>query len=62
MFIYNFRHTTAWGLILGLLTFISSRVWFISFIPTWWNETWNSVIIALVAIATIDKIISGKIY
>ncbi|CAD5122461.1 DgyrCDS10884 [Dimorphilus gyrociliatus] len=54
------RHTTAWGLILGLLTFVSVRVWFLSFVPTWWNDTWNSITVAFGIIATIDKIASGE--
>ena len=45
---------------LGLLSFISSRVWFTSFVPAWWDSWSNAVVIALSAVATVDKIFSGK--
>ena len=55
-----FRTLTYWGLILGLIAFIGSRIWYTSFVPAWWDNTSNSVIIALGVIATLDKIASGE--
>jgi endonuclease/exonuclease/phosphatase family metal-dependent hydrolase len=59
---HNQRSLTLWGLVLGLLAFVSSRIWFTSFVPAWWDNTSNSVVITLSAIATIDKIMSGDDY
>ncbi|XP_062598080.1 PGAP2-interacting protein-like [Saccostrea cucullata] len=53
------RSSTFWGLFLGLLSLITSRIFFASFIPTWWSNTTNSAIIAIAVISTIDQIISG---
>ena len=54
------RSVSFWGTMLGLIAFVSSRIWFVSFVPTWWSDTTNSAVIAIGAIATLDKIISGK--
>lgn len=54
------RSSTFWGLFLGLLSLVTSRVWFVSFMPTWWSNQTNSAIIALAAIATVDQILSGS--
>ena len=51
---------SCWGLLLGLMAFVSSRIWFTSFVPAYSTYTWNSAVIAIGAAATIDKIISGK--
>ncbi|KAI0216360.1 PGAP2-interacting protein [Lamellibrachia satsuma] len=53
------RTLSCWGLLLGLFAFICSRVWFVTFVPTWWDVRTNSVVIALGAIATVDKILAG---
>ncbi|KAK7498732.1 hypothetical protein BaRGS_00010109 [Batillaria attramentaria] len=53
------RCQTYWSLSLGLFAFITSRIWFVSFVPTWWNDQTNSVIIALGFIAALDQIVSG---
>lgn len=53
------RYLTGSGLVLGLFAFISSRVWFTSFVPAWWTASSNSIVIAISAAATVDKIFSG---
>lgn len=58
--LFCFRTLSCWGLLLGLFAFICSRVWFVSFVPTWWDMKTNSVIIALGVIATVDKILAGE--
>ena len=40
---------------------VSSRIWFVSFVPTWWSTTTNSAVIAIGAIAVIDQLIAGRI-
>ncbi|PVD34675.1 hypothetical protein C0Q70_05952 [Pomacea canaliculata] len=52
------RCNTFWSLILGLFAFLSSRVWFVSFVPVWWNDKANSFVIALGFIVTIDHILN----
>ncbi len=47
-------------MMLGLMTFLSARIWLVSFVPTWWTDYTNSIVIAIGAVATIDKILSGK--
>lgn len=54
------RSLTCWGFVLGLLSFISSRIWFTSFVPAWWDNGSNTVVIAVSAVATVDKIFSGE--
>jgi len=54
------RSLTCWGIVLGLLGFISSRIWFTSFVPAWWDSWSNTVVIAVSAVATVDKIFSGE--
>lgn len=51
------RTITLWGHILGLYAFIVSRIWFVTFVPVWWTPFTNSTVIAIAAIATIDRII-----
>ncbi|KAL5013068.1 hypothetical protein ScPMuIL_011619 [Solemya velum] len=53
------RTTSFWGLMLGLMAFISSRIWFTSFVPTWWTNQSNSVVLGLGAITLVDHFISG---
>jgi len=53
------RSLSCWGFVLGLLGFISSRIWFTSFVPAWWSNWSNTVVIAISAVATVDKIFSG---
>ncbi|XP_076071290.1 PGAP2-interacting protein-like [Mytilus galloprovincialis] len=54
------RCHTFWGIILGFLSFVSCRVWFVSFVPTWWSNQTNSIVIGIGAIAVLDHIISGS--
>ena len=54
-----YRSSTFWGLFLGLLSLVASRVWFVSFMPAWWSNQTNSAVIALATIATMDQILSG---
>lgn len=54
------RCRSAWGLVLGLLTFVTSRIWFTSFVPAWWTSYSNVIVITITAIAVIDKLLSGE--
>lgn len=54
------RSLTCWGLVLGLLSFVSSRIWFTSFVPAWWDSWSNTVVIAVSAIAAVDKMFSAE--
>lgn len=54
------RTNTFWGLVLGLMLFVSARVWYVSFVPTWWSNTSNSVVITIATVAVIDQCVSGK--
>ncbi|KAL3880057.1 hypothetical protein ACJMK2_032328 [Sinanodonta woodiana] len=54
------RCSTFWGLMLGLLAFVASRVWFTSLVPTWWDQKSNSVVIAFGIIAVIDTVVTGS--
>jgi len=54
------RSLTCWGIVLGLISFISNRIWFTSFVPAWWDTWSNSAVIAVSAVATVDKIFSGE--
>ncbi|KAH9513982.1 Protein cwh43 [Bulinus truncatus] len=49
------RYRTYWGLILGLNIFLASRVWFVTFVPTWWDDQSNSIVIALGVISVISS-------
>ncbi|CAG5122553.1 unnamed protein product, partial [Candidula unifasciata] len=40
------RYRSYWGLILGLHAFLAGRVWYMTFVPTWWDDVSNSVVIA----------------
>lgn len=53
------RATTCWGLLLGFIAFVTSRIWFVSFVPTWWSSQSNTFIVTLCLIAVIDQYISG---
>ncbi|XP_060085911.1 PGAP2-interacting protein-like [Ylistrum balloti] len=53
------RTNTFWGLMLGLMLFVTSRIWYVSFIPTWWNDITNSAVIAIATVAVIDQVVSG---
>ncbi|GFN75081.1 pgap2-interacting protein [Plakobranchus ocellatus] len=44
------RYRTFWGLILGLHLFLACRVWFVTFVPTWWDKESNSIIVATGAV------------
>ncbi|XP_052795697.1 PGAP2-interacting protein-like [Mya arenaria] len=52
------RTSTCWGLLLGFLAFVASRVWFVTFVPTWWSNTTNSAVISVGAIAVVDQFAS----
>ena len=54
-----FRNISCWGLLLGFIAFVSSRIWYISFVPAYSSHVTNSVVIAIGAAATLDKILSG---
>ena len=43
------------------MAFVSSRIWLTSFVPTWWSNQTNSVVIAIGLIAAVDSIVSGKL-
>jgi hypothetical protein len=45
---------------LGLFTFLASRVWFVSFVPTWWTNDTNSIVIGLGVVASLDHTLSGN--
>lgn len=53
------RALSIWGLVLGLFAFLAGRIWFTTFVPAWWTSGSNSVVIAVSAVAVIDKIVSG---
>ncbi|XP_074650238.1 PGAP2-interacting protein-like [Tubulanus polymorphus] len=53
------RTTSLWSLMLGFIGVLVGRIWYTTFIPTWWNNHSNSVVLTLSLIATLDKIISG---
>ncbi|XP_076447003.1 PGAP2-interacting protein-like [Babylonia areolata] len=53
------RCQTYWSLMLGLFSFLASRVWFVSFVPTWWTSETNSVVITLGIVANLDHIFAG---
>ncbi|XP_064608784.1 PGAP2-interacting protein-like [Liolophura sinensis] len=57
---HSVRYKSFWGLILGLQVFICSRIWFTSFVPTWWSVPANSAVIAIGAVATFSKILSDR--
>jgi len=54
------RLMARWGLILGYFAYLSGRIWFVSFIPTWMDNYTNSIVIAIGALATFGKIFSGE--
>ncbi|XP_052283467.1 PGAP2-interacting protein-like [Dreissena polymorpha] len=54
------RAGTCWGMLLGFLAFVSSRIWFVTFVPTWWCNTSNSAVIAVGIIAVIDQFLEGS--
>ncbi|XP_013421096.1 PGAP2-interacting protein isoform X1 [Lingula anatina] len=53
------RYLTFWGLMVGFFAVLAGRIWFTSFIPTWWDNPTNSAVLAVGLIATVDKIMSG---
>ncbi|XP_014771651.1 PGAP2-interacting protein isoform X1 [Octopus bimaculoides] len=55
---YKIRFLTLWGLLLGFLLFLVSRIWFLSFVPAWWTQTTNTIIISIALGVNIDHIIS----
>ena len=59
---FSHRTVTFWGIVLGWFAFLGARIWFVSFVPTWWTNQTNSVVLAVGAVATLDKIVSGIIF
>ncbi|XP_060567906.1 PGAP2-interacting protein-like [Ruditapes philippinarum] len=53
------RASTCWGLLLGFIGFVVSRVWFTTFVPAWWSDMSNTVVVTIGAIAVIDQFLSG---
>ncbi|GFR60702.1 PGAP2-interacting protein-like [Elysia marginata] len=51
------RYRTFWGLILGLHAFLAGRVWFVTFVPTWWDKESNTVVIAAGAVAALGYVL-----
>ncbi|KAK0043047.1 PGAP2-interacting protein [Biomphalaria pfeifferi] len=49
------RYRTYWSLILGLNVFLASRVWYLTFVPTWWDNMTNSIVIAFGVISVISS-------
>ncbi|KAI8761535.1 PGAP2-interacting protein, partial [Biomphalaria glabrata] len=49
------RYRTYWSLILGLNAFLASRVWYLTFVPTWWDNMTNSIVIAFGVISVISS-------
>ncbi|CAL1541206.1 unnamed protein product [Lymnaea stagnalis] len=50
------RYRTYWGLVLGLHSFLASRVWFVTFAPAWWDNYTNSFVIACGVISALGYI------
>ncbi|KAK6188594.1 hypothetical protein SNE40_004739 [Patella caerulea] len=48
------------SLIFGLFALLSSRIWCLTFIPTWWSNNANSIVIALGVIVSLDLFISHE--
>ncbi|XP_033632255.1 PGAP2-interacting protein-like [Asterias rubens] len=49
------RSASFWGLMVGFIALLTSRIWYVSINPTWSDPTSNSVIIALGVLATLDR-------
>ncbi|ESP05150.1 hypothetical protein LOTGIDRAFT_208084 [Lottia gigantea] len=49
------------SLIFGYFALLSGRIWFTTFIPTWWSDMTNSVVIALGVAATLDYLFNSDV-
>ncbi|GAB1602369.1 PGAP2-interacting protein-like [Argonauta hians] len=54
------RYLTLWGLLLGFLLFLVSRIWYLSFVPAWWDPNSNTVVFSVVLVVSLDHIISSS--
>ena len=57
-FLYD-RYRTFWGLILGLHAFLAGRVWYVTFVPTWWDKESNTIMTAAGAVAALGYVLEG---
>ncbi|KAL4230433.1 Protein cwh43 [Mactra antiquata] len=53
------RTSTCWGLLIGFIGFVTSRIWFTTFVPTWWSNHTNTGVITIGALAVVDQFLSG---
>ncbi|XP_019628263.1 PREDICTED: PGAP2-interacting protein-like [Branchiostoma belcheri] len=52
----NFQRTVSfWGLMLGFFALLAGRVWYTSLSPAWADITTNSVVLAVGAVAIVDR-------
>ncbi|KAK3732782.1 hypothetical protein RRG08_041092 [Elysia crispata] len=51
------RYRTFWGLILGLHAFLAGRVWYVTFVPTWWDKESNTIMTAAGAVAALGYVL-----
>ncbi|RUS85556.1 hypothetical protein EGW08_006699, partial [Elysia chlorotica] len=54
------RYRTFWGLILGLHAFLAGRVWYGTFVPTWWDKETNTVVIAAGAVSVLGYLLEEE--
>eukprot|EP00058_Branchiostoma_floridae_P025645 XP_002611135.1 hypothetical protein BRAFLDRAFT_88466 [Branchiostoma floridae] len=55
------RTQSFWGLMLGYFTLLGGRIWYTSLSPAWADFTTNSVVLALGAVATVDRVLAGGV-
>ncbi|XP_005109734.2 PGAP2-interacting protein [Aplysia californica] len=51
------RYRTFWGLIVGYHAYLASRVWFTSFVPAWWDQYSNSIVLAAGLVSSLGYIL-----
>ncbi|XP_078603076.1 PGAP2-interacting protein-like [Branchiostoma floridae x Branchiostoma japonicum] len=54
------RTQSFWGLMLGYFTLLGGRIWYTSLSPAWADLTTNSVVLALGAVATVDRVLADN--
>ncbi|ESO05364.1 hypothetical protein HELRODRAFT_111285 [Helobdella robusta] len=47
------RKRYEWSLLLGMISFVVSRIWFASFVPAWWDSLSNTVVFTVCIIADV---------